>query len=765
LAGALLGSIPRGLNAGVTREVRFQRLYQGDQLDDLVIVAELPAGDAKLALQLKRDLTFGESDETFDEVMEACWQTFTAPGFNLATDRFGICLALYSRKVDEYYQSVLAWARSSASASDFLERISTRRLANESQRSFRDLIRGKLDAHTGRAVTDDELWNFLRCMVILRFDLSVEGSSDYAHAGQVLESLLPADQRARAASLFDKLEDYAAEGNQTAGSFNAEVLRQKLIAEGFPLVPARDCRSDLARLEEHASLVLAGIRADISGLTLNRSDVVAEATRALHNAELIEIIGPPGNGKSAVLRALAENQAGQGPLFALSWERIEGTGWNSFASSLQLQQPLREILLALSGSSAPCLFIDGPDRITSAGGRRVVLDILRVIGQMPARADGARRWKVVLTPREDNLQELHTWLDPRLVGRPVAVRVPELTTDEIQLVAERHPRLQPLFAQDRLRPILSNAFMLDLLTDPRMTAGTGGTPPGVASEIEVQGLWWERVVGSDNANANGRSRQLTLLRLGQEDAVAPGQRLIVDAAEGEVLQSLESDRILVRDRQRDIHRFGHDLIEDWVLFRALNRRREELPGQLRELGQPFGLLRAVQLIGCAALEESDTPNVWRELLSTFEGAADLAPRWRQAVYMGPLLSTRADDLLEKAAPLLLADGGRRLTDLLVILRTIEVNPDYTLMPLLKDVLKGYDFVSPVLLAAPVPRFSVWRPVVGWLVRRADDLPRAARDEASRIFELWQQHSPPDAPYRKEIGEIVLSWLGEVDSWR
>ena len=104
LAATLLGSVPRGLEAGITREVRFQRLFEGEPLDDLVIIADLPIGEAKLALQIKRDLTFGEKNEIFDEVLRACWETFNSPGFNIGIDRFGIVVALYSKNIDEHYQ-------------------------------------------------------------------------------------------------------------------------------------------------------------------------------------------------------------------------------------------------------------------------------------------------------------------------------------------------------------------------------------------------------------------------------------------------------------------------------------------------------------------------------------------------------------------------------------------------------------------------------------------------------------------------------------
>src|SRR3954470_14309704 len=82
LAGLLLRHVPRGLDAGTLSEVRFQRLYEGVPLDDLVCVADTATGQTKLPLQIKNDLTFGEKDALFEEVMTACWRTYTLPGFD-----------------------------------------------------------------------------------------------------------------------------------------------------------------------------------------------------------------------------------------------------------------------------------------------------------------------------------------------------------------------------------------------------------------------------------------------------------------------------------------------------------------------------------------------------------------------------------------------------------------------------------------------------------------------------------------------------------
>src|SRR5258708_34492760 len=123
LAHLLLGSLPPGCGAGSVREVRFQRLYEGEPLDDLVVICDSLEGKREFALQIKRDVVFGDSDRVFDETIRNCWVTFTSPQFSRGMDRFGIVLGLYSKEVDEHYVRVLEWARVSSTATDFWTRV------------------------------------------------------------------------------------------------------------------------------------------------------------------------------------------------------------------------------------------------------------------------------------------------------------------------------------------------------------------------------------------------------------------------------------------------------------------------------------------------------------------------------------------------------------------------------------------------------------------------------------------------------------------
>ncbi|OYD87531.1 hypothetical protein CDG77_28905 [Nostoc sp. 'Peltigera membranacea cyanobiont' 213] len=344
------------------------------------------------------------------------------------------------------------------------------------------------------------------------------------------------------------------------------------------------------------------------------------------------------------------------------------------------------------------------------------------------------------------------------------MQIPELTEEELQSVVEHSPRLKPLLSLSQLSPILKNPLMLRLLEDPRILPNPEHLQP-VATEIEVSNVWWQRVVIGQNLVV-GEAREQILRNIGEQAVKSPGIRLRIENAYPEAVVSLKLDRILIQDPDRRLFRFGHDLLEDWVMLRVLNEHREDLPTYLKQLGEPFGILRAIQLLGVALLENHATAESWINLIEQVEQASELSPRWRQALLTAPLVSPRCSELLDKAEPLLIADNAQRLIELLVALRTLEVMPNFSLMYLFtKAELESSDRVMSILMSDPIPRWSVWEPFMGWLLKHLNDLPTSVRPEVVKLMEIWQVKSPTGSIYRKEIGEIAIAWLKEQEASR
>src|SRR5262249_38520782 len=147
--------------------------------------------------------------------------------------------------IDEHYQTVLTWARNSSNATAFLGRIGQQGLSHKNHREFVALVRSRLAAAHSQPVADEDLWGFLRSMVILHFDMHAGGSRDATHAVNCLQQVLQPGSGPGAADLFSRLRDIAAEANRTAGEYTCQSLTQRLLAEGFRLEPSPDCRDDL----------------------------------------------------------------------------------------------------------------------------------------------------------------------------------------------------------------------------------------------------------------------------------------------------------------------------------------------------------------------------------------------------------------------------------------------------------------------------------------------------------------------------------------
>ncbi|MEH1948226.1 MAG: hypothetical protein V7K77_14925, partial [Nostoc sp.] len=495
-----------------------------------------------------------------------------------------------------------------------------------------------------------------------------------------------------------------------------------------------DCSSDLQKLQQESDYVLKNIRVDVDGFNLPRSDLIANAQKLISESSLIEIVGSSGVGKSALLKTLVEYQQKKGQVLVFSGDRITGTSWSNYAGTLQIKQPLNKLLLALSISSQSAIFIDGIDRIGETGKQAVVKDLLYTLAAVPLSEDGSRHWTVVFSAREENLQNIYGWLDWQVLEQPTRLQVPELTQEELQSIVKHSPRLKPLLYLSQLSPILKNPLMLRLLEDPRMLPNLENLPP-LATEIEVSKVWWDRLIG-DEGSVSGRDRKSALLRLGKQVIKSPGKHFIVeDVLSSESIISFTADRIIVQDPDREVYHFSHDLLEDWVMFRILDQRREDLFTYLKELDEPFGLYRAVQLLGLALLENDKTVDAWINLIEQVEQASKLSPRWRQALLTAPLISPRSSELLDKAEPLLIADNAQRLIELLVAIRTLEVMPNFSLIPVSTEtMLKVRDHLMPVFMSDPIPKWSVWQPFIGWLLKRINDLPTNIRPEVVKIME-------------------------------
>ena len=171
----LSGDTARGLRpTGHVVEVRLQQRARGYPVDDIVVIAMTGTTQSKLILQAKHSLTFTVND-LFCETILDCWNQFHSKNFGKDRDSVGIAIAegCYIGKVRTHFQELLSWARAMGQ-SGFYEQVSKFKAKENSLDVFRKAL-GKV---LGKQPSEKKVWQFLRHLMILSFDLENTGSRD-----------------------------------------------------------------------------------------------------------------------------------------------------------------------------------------------------------------------------------------------------------------------------------------------------------------------------------------------------------------------------------------------------------------------------------------------------------------------------------------------------------------------------------------------------------------------------------------------------------
>jgi hypothetical protein len=760
LAAILCEASVRGLPGDFATRVRSQRAAFGDPLDDLIIDGVHSDGRAtQLHLQVKNKLTFTANDAEWVEVLTRAWDTFSKPGFDVASQHLGVALGTYNARVDQHYQSVLNWAEHSADAQHFLERIEQGDYSHQDKRSFVAAVKAVLQAHIGRAPTDEELWRFLKAFVIVHYDFQSEGSSrDETNTIDRLKAALAPERRAEAKKIWDHLIAKAGEVIPAGGGATRATLIDALKKDGFTVGAAPSFWKDIQSLHRESQRALNDIKSHIQGLKLHRAEAYQSAREALSDGRFVQIDGEPGTGKSALLKEVAEECARNGPIFVLKDTRIHPKGWSAHAHILSVTDDLPALLREFACAGEPILFIDGIDKVTDPAVHLTINDILKTIAN---NAD-LSAWRVLVTIREQNLKHLETWLDPealkKLPLRTIAVKA--LDRAELDIVADAFPRLAPLLSQSGGPDvILKRPFFLNALLG---LAGQDAAAQLPATEVELLKLWWE-MGGSDRKDFSpAQHRRNLLIEAADAIAHAPNMPISIHTLPPEPLEELKSAGVL-RDKEFG-HSvvFAHDIYEEWALCEFLLGQQSKTDEVLQATGEPDALIRPVQLLGAYALEANPRADAWKALLDA-TGNSALRPVWQRAILTSSLQSTRTTDLLQKLTDYLLENGGERLRKLLLAMSTIEVlpNPLFLNEQLVPDL--GPDERAKYAYLAAVPKPLTWVRFLDWLMPQIARLPHALIPDLLPVFKTWQDSfAGQNIRHCREIGNVSYEWLKEAE---
>ncbi len=770
LVTLLAGHIPRGLEWGVTQEVRFQQRWSGCLIDDVIVVSNDGTQERRLALQLKHDLDLIRSDEeTFPRVIKDCWSVFTGAfgwRFEPDIDRIGIGLGTYQTKLDAHFRPLLEWARTSKTASEFIQKVNLSKYSSTEKREYLALMRDRLKDAKGTDLTDDEIWHFLKCLVVIHFDLENAGSRDATQCWNALLDLIQSRSDAQARMLFDALCSIVAKNNRTAGYLDLEKVRSE-IPSSIALKDQPQYAGDLNRLRSHSQKTLASISHTIGlQVHLPRTQVIDQLEASVQQKDVVVISGEPMVGKSGLLKLLATRLQLEGEVLAFSVEDFSTSATLvDFLHNINISSDVHDILSAVGNATSRCILIDGLERVTDDNKRRVVNDVLITVRQyneaLTARGGHiAYRWRVVFTCRRHETQNALVHLNTRRnlkEGSLEVVQVDALTEDELDEVVSQLPRLKELAAAGHLKEILSRPLVLDILTLPDITLPPASIPSRLTETWLLEWFWKEVVRLAEQARP-GRghpdNREQLLIRLGLhalQSSVAVSSLSDVDA---EALSGLVSDRLVLR--LEDGLRFGHDVLEDWTLAVILQQHATDISALLVPAGEPLQASRAFQLFAARFLEVKQDTGAWLALLQRLESDSVLSPRWYQLAMTALLYSPLINELLPRLQNDLLEDDNHLLSKLLWTLHIVVVEPDPSAYTIFGDLPQAK--LEKYLAYWNRPLLKQWIPLVRFVLQNLNHLTDRGMVEFSFVARKWMETPTGGQLFRREIGLFAMEVL-------
>lgn len=512
--------------------------------------------------------------------------------------------------------------------------------------------------------------------------------------------------------------------------------------------------ADLDKLTELAKCYANLIPDDVGGTQIDRASLLETLDAKLTTARLVQVRGLPGSGKSVMVRRAVQRALESGPVLFLKAEQLEGTSWNSYATSQGLSgAPLEQLLVEVEAVGTPILFIDAIDRVEKEN-QPVILDVIRTIVESPL----LNNWRVVVSLRDTGIELLRHWLGDLLdVLKVQTLAVEQLSDEEAETLAKAKPHLRPLlFGSAQVQEIVRRPFFAKVLNQSYV-ANPSAPTFAPQSEVDLIENWWRRG-GYNETGQSAIERQRALLDLARVRARQLSQPIsLSQLASVAHIDDLRSDGILQNGREGISVRFAHDIFFEWAFFHVLADRGAQWMGEIKACGEPPAVARVVELV---AQWEYTKGKDWPTYLVQPEDL-DFRSQWLRAWLVGPLGIAGFEVDEDQFATAVFADDFRLFRKALVWFQAEKTSPNPNILAGALPQEQRQRFAD--LLGWPSD-FAAWRRLIDFILHRISDIPQRLYPEIIAIFEVWQNAlADLRNPTSRALLQQCATWLASIDS--
>ncbi len=743
------------------KELKFQNKYDGSNTDDFVLVArDSGFNESRLYAQIKHEITISEStgtakkSSTFSEVINSAWKDFKNEKFDPDRDSIALITGVLPKLDVNNTLPVLEWARYSSSASDFIKKSKTKGFTSEAKLAKLNVFRAQLtNANSGKGVTDDELWNFLRVFYIVSFDVDTKESV----VANLLSSLIQCYSNEPTSLVLSRVITCVQEFNQNAGILTIENIPQD-VSELFQAQCKVNFEADLLKLRERGNYIYEGISSTIDGFHVQRAEYLAQISEAYEEAELLFVTGARGTGKSGIVKDFVSTKGKDVPVFYLRSEDLDRSHLNEVFASIGMDSSLGQIEGFLSLLPEKVLVIESIEKILELEHQDAFIDLLRFVKQQTG-------WTVIATGRDYAYHQLaFNFLQPNGV-RFSSVNIQGLTEEQVNQICEHVPELKGLTSNRALVEILKVPFFIEIAVraiNNNAQFQTGDT------EIDFKNIVWSSVIAKEQERKAGMpvKRRKVFIDIAKERAKKMVFGISADEFDAEVISKLEEDNLIYRDPRTSTISLHHDVLEDWALEEFIEDEYTKNYGNLASfllaIGNEPAISRAFRLWLYRRLQfDSSTDELIENILSDDE----VESFWKDEAISAILQHDRPRKFIDVLKSQLIKNDCALLIRFCFILRITCQSPSSQYQSLLKKNNKSGILESLFLL----PYGNGWGAFFNFLYDIRSELSQSTHSHIVESINDWRGiiNIYDDLPEDSRVVGLLALWLLEPvkDSYR
>lgn len=698
-----------GLENYKIEKISFQQKNQGNPLDDFVIEGSNRIQTAKLSLQAKHNINFGDNPE-FVTVIKNCAFLFNKPDFKKTSDKFGIVIGILSKNIDHHYKKTYEIANNSSDYTEFFNLIN-----NQSQtvKTFFKNIKNIIQ--TVNINTDKDIWEFFKSFEILYIGHS---EPSYAQSLTINNINDLVQDPIKSQSIFDSLLTIANAFRLNGSSLTKSSLIEKLIKKGISISSniSSQQSQDYNKIQTFSNSSLNFIKQDINGVIADRSQLINEIIKDFEDSDLIILQGNEGVGKSAILKKMAEHYKDTKNTIVLSDKLLNSFdgAWQGLANHIHLESNIDSLLhhLILTGKDI-YIFIDGIDLINKNEKQLIILELIQNLNRIKKSVDFS--YKVIVTKRlNSNIQ----WFENDIKLDDKIFKTIDFKTEENQVF------LKKLTIPDikKLSPLFSNLFFLGILTQIEKEKIPN-------TEWEIAQLWWNKYITSTDIKQS-------LIDLGNKLIKYPNVWQKFDS-NSSVKDELVQCSILIRNQYEDYYT-KHDIYRDWLLAFVFDREYSNFYENFCNLANTLDIINI---------------NYYLKSFSLFASSLLINKKYTEWNELYFIYSSEDKNIFLKQA--LFESVFNITTDRKIL---------YDFLDSIKDNKNLIENILDYLCSSQITiengffiNYRIWEPFVSWLSIKAKDL--NSYEKIHEIFWRWRYCLLASGNFNfDKIADIYKFWL-------